>query len=91
MLTTMTVHTNKMYVKKSPGWENLGDAFSSLLPYVYTVPPESAMVPVCECLWYIQKYVSNMMPNFGPVMRNDVMSRHTCGGSCMKVSLMNTT
>jgi hypothetical protein len=26
-----------MYVKKSPGWENLGDAVSSLLPYVYTV------------------------------------------------------
>jgi hypothetical protein len=26
-----------MYVKKSPGCENFGDAVSSLLPYVYTV------------------------------------------------------
>jgi hypothetical protein len=36
-LTKMTVHTNTMYVKKSPGWVNLGEAVSSLLPYVYTV------------------------------------------------------
>lgn len=30
--TTMAVQMNKMYVKKSPGCENFGDAFSSLLP-----------------------------------------------------------
>ena len=24
-------------MKKSPGWENLGEVVSSLLPYVYTI------------------------------------------------------
>jgi len=32
--TKITEQTNRMYVKKSPGWENFGDAVSSLLPYV---------------------------------------------------------
>jgi hypothetical protein len=35
--TKIVAQTNTIYVKKSPGWENLGDAVSSLLPYVYTV------------------------------------------------------
>jgi hypothetical protein len=35
--TKIVKQTNRRYVMKSPGWENLGEAVSSLLPYVYTV------------------------------------------------------
>ena len=35
--TRIVRQTKRTYVIKSPGCENLGEAVSSLLPYVYTV------------------------------------------------------
>jgi hypothetical protein len=43
MPTKIVKQTNRRYVMKSPGWENLGEAVSSLLPYVYTVADVSHM------------------------------------------------
>jgi hypothetical protein len=44
MPTKIVRQTNKMYVMKSPGCENLGEAVSSLLPYVYTIADVSQML-----------------------------------------------
>ncbi len=78
----MVKQTNTRYVKKSPGSENLGEAVSSLLPYVYTIWSQPiaryALPKPRECL---RKYVSNMMPKSLPVRRNDVTNLQTCGGS----------
>jgi hypothetical protein len=75
--TKIVAATNTMYVKKSPGWVNFGEAVSSLLPCVYTRMMVSNVCVGTEKEQFSQKYVSNSMPRSGPVMRKEEMRRHS--------------